>query len=133
MLTKYLTAVTTAFSPFNPRSGKTARNFLALLPPNARQTMTIDVQLLGQAQKNMPATMALKFSELAPPARKCTLATERSLARNLKRKANHISFYSISEDGKEMKLDLEQMKIKEIQSEVNRHSRSLLRQEELAG
>lgn len=32
-----------------------------------------------------------------------------------------------------MKLDLEQMKIKEIQSEVNRHSRSLLRQEELAG
>ena len=63
MLTKYLTAVTTAFSPFNPRSGKTARNFLALLPPNARQTMTIDVQLLGQAQKNTPATMALKFSE----------------------------------------------------------------------
>lgn len=75
MLTKYLTAVTTAFSPFNPRSGKTARNFLALLPPNARQTMNIDVQLLGQAQKNTPATMALKFSEFgAPPAETASLA-----------------------------------------------------------
>lgn len=38
-----------------------------------------------------------------------------------------------TEDGKEMKLDLEKMKIKDIQAEVNRHSRTLLRQEELNG
>jgi hypothetical protein len=62
MLTKYLTSVTTAFSPFNPKSGKTARNFLAMLPPNARSTMAIDVKLLPQAQKTLPATLALKFS-----------------------------------------------------------------------
>ena len=62
MLTKYLTSVTTAFSPFNPKSGKTARNFLAMLPPNARTTMAIDVKILSQAQKSLPATLALKFS-----------------------------------------------------------------------
>lgn len=37
------------------------------------------------------------------------------------------------EDGKEMNLDLEKLKIKEIQSEVDRHSRQLKRQEELNG
>ena len=98
MLTKYLTSVTTAFSPFNPKSGKTARNFLALLPPTAHKTMTIDVKVLSQAQKILPATLALKFK-----------------------------------DGKEMNLDLEKMKIREIQTEVDRHSRQLLRQEELNG
>lgn len=62
MLTKYLTSVATAFSPFNPKSGKTARNFLALLPPNARTTMTIDVKLLDRTKAVLPATLALKFS-----------------------------------------------------------------------
>lgn len=38
-----------------------------------------------------------------------------------------------AEDGKEMELDLEKMKIKEIQAEVDRHSRTLSRQEELKG
>ena len=38
-----------------------------------------------------------------------------------------------TEDGKEMNLDLEKMKIREIQTEVDRHSRQLLRQEELNG
>nr|POE49441.1 54s ribosomal protein l44, mitochondrial [Quercus suber] len=99
MLTKYITAVTTTFSPFNPRSGKTARNFLALLPPDARRNgMAIDVKMLGQAGAQTPATLALKFK-----------------------------------DGKEMHLDLEKMKMKEIQIEVDRHSRILRRQEELAG
>ncbi|KAF2088312.1 mitochondrial ribosomal protein L44 [Saccharata proteae CBS 121410] len=36
-------------------------------------------------------------------------------------------------DGKEMKLDLEKLKIRDIEEEVNRHSRMLNRQEELAG
>jgi hypothetical protein len=38
-----------------------------------------------------------------------------------------------TEDGKEMNLDLEKMKIREIQNEVDRHSRQLKRQEELNG
>jgi len=37
------------------------------------------------------------------------------------------------EDGKEMQLDLEKMKIKDIQVEVDRHSRILRRKEELSG
>ena len=36
-------------------------------------------------------------------------------------------------DGMEMELDLEKMKIKDIQEEVDRHSRVLRRKEELAG
>ena len=38
-----------------------------------------------------------------------------------------------TEDGKEMQLDLEKMKIKEVMIEVDRHSRMLGRQEELSG
>ena len=38
-----------------------------------------------------------------------------------------------TEDGKEMNIDLDKMKIREIQAEVDRHSRQLLRQEELNG
>lgn len=98
MLTKYITAVRATFSPFNARSGKTARNFLALLPPNVRSTMSVDVRVLGKDGKAGPASLALKFK-----------------------------------DGKEMQLDLEKMKIKDIQEEVDRHSRVLRRQEELTG
>ncbi|CZT19281.1 probable mitochondrial ribosomal protein L44 [Ramularia collo-cygni] len=98
MITKYITGVTTTFSPFNPRSGKTVRNFLASLPPNARSTMAISIKMLPQTQAQDPATLALKFK-----------------------------------DGKEMQLDLEKMKIKDIQTEVDRHSRVLRRAEDLAG
>lgn len=38
-----------------------------------------------------------------------------------------------AEDGKEMNLDLEKLKIKDVMEEVDRHSRMLSRQEELAG
>lgn len=62
MLTKFITGVTATFSPFNPRSGKTVRNFLALLPPNARSTMALNVNTLGRNEAAQPATLALKFS-----------------------------------------------------------------------
>lgn len=62
MITRFLTSVSTAFSPFNPKSGKTARNFLALLPPNARSTMKIDVKQLSRADADKPGLLALKFS-----------------------------------------------------------------------
>lgn len=41
--------------------------------------------------------------------------------------------FFLIEDGKEMKLDIEKMKIKEIQTEVDRHSRVLRRAEDLSG
>lgn len=37
------------------------------------------------------------------------------------------------EDGKEMNLDLSNMRITQVVEEVDRHSRSLARKEELAG
>jgi large subunit ribosomal protein L53 len=37
------------------------------------------------------------------------------------------------EDGKEMKLDLDKMRITEVVEEVDRHSRLLARKEELLG
>ncbi|WPH01592.1 Hypothetical protein R9X50_00444000 [Acrodontium crateriforme] len=98
MLTKYITSVTTAFSPFNPRSGKTVRNFLAMLPPNARSTMAIDVKMHDKSAIEAPTTLAVKFK-----------------------------------DGKEMKLDVEKLKLRDIQTEIDRHSRILRRQEELTG
>jgi large subunit ribosomal protein L53 len=73
MLTKYLTSVTTTFSPFNPRSGKTARNFLALLPPNARSTMAINITMLPKAQADAPASLAVKFSTFQHLAKKLGL------------------------------------------------------------
>lgn len=65
MLTKYLTSVSTTFSAFNPRSGKTVRNFLALLPPNARSKMAVEVKMLSRADSAQEASLVLKFSMLA--------------------------------------------------------------------
>jgi len=62
MITRFLTEVRTTFSPFNPKSGKTARNFLALLPPNARQSMKIDIKMMPKEDANKPSLLALKFS-----------------------------------------------------------------------
>ncbi|KAL1651316.1 39S ribosomal protein L44, mitochondrial [Diplodia intermedia] len=97
MITRFLTEVNTKFNPF-VRNAKTARNFLALLPPNARADgMKINAKVLPRLSKE-PTTLELKFK-----------------------------------DGKEMKLDLEKLKIREVEEEVNRHSRLLARQEELSG
>lgn len=71
MLTKYLTAVHATFSPFNARAGKTARNFLALLPPNARSTMAIDIKMMGKEGARSPARLGLKFSEFYLARRRC--------------------------------------------------------------
>ena len=108
MLTKYLTSVTTSFSPFNPKSGKTARNFLAMLPPNARSTLAIDVKMLSQAQKSVPATLALKFSAY----RTLFIILVKELSTD---------YMTFTEDGKEMNIDLEKMKIRDIQVEVDRN------------
>ncbi|RMZ02560.1 hypothetical protein D0862_05987 [Hortaea werneckii] len=105
MITKYITGITTSFSPFNPRSGKTIRNFLASLPPNARSTMRIGVKMFGQNDAAKPAILDLTFNQLT---------------REIK-----------IEDGREMKLDVEKMKFRDIQTEVDRHSRALRRKEEL--
>ncbi|KAI9720359.1 MAG: hypothetical protein M1812_002864 [Candelaria pacifica] len=61
MITKFITAVSTKFNPFNPRA-KTARVFLSLLPPNARQTMKVNTLLLPKASKEA-SNLSLKFKD----------------------------------------------------------------------
>lgn len=39
----------------------------------------------------------------------------------------------VAEDGKEMQLDTEKLKINDVEEEVDRHSRTLNRKAELAG
>lgn len=61
MITRFLTEVNTKFNPFM-RTAKTARNFLALLPPNARADgMKINAKMLPRFSKE-PTTLELKFS-----------------------------------------------------------------------
>lgn len=96
MITRFLTDVRAKFNPFSPR-GKTARLFLALLPPNARSSMKIETQILSRHSKE-PSVLFIKLK-----------------------------------DGKELNLDLEKMRITEVMTEVDRHSRLLARKDELSG
>ncbi|KAF2403849.1 mitochondrial ribosomal protein L44 [Trichodelitschia bisporula] len=61
MITRYLASVTTKFNPFTP-GAKTARVFLANLPPNARQNMQINTTVLPRASVE-PATLDIKFKD----------------------------------------------------------------------
>ncbi|KAF2835496.1 mitochondrial ribosomal protein L44 [Patellaria atrata CBS 101060] len=96
MITRFLTDVTVRFNPFTAPA-KTARTFLAHLPPNARSNMKINTALLPRTATG-PTKLFLKFK-----------------------------------DGKEMDLDLDKLKIKDVMVEVDRHARLLSRQEELSG
>ncbi|KAI9640868.1 39S ribosomal protein L44, mitochondrial [Ciborinia camelliae] len=61
MITRFITEVSTVFNPFSPKA-KTARLFLSVLPPNARQTMKIDTKILPRASKE-PSLVRLKFKD----------------------------------------------------------------------
>ncbi len=113
MITKFITEVKTVFNPFNPKA-KTARLFLSFLPPDARSTMKINTKLLPRASKE-PAVFQLKFSTFPSP---------------YEIKKSNVIFV---EDGKEMTLNAEKLGINGVMEEVDRHSRQLLRQEELNG
>ncbi|KAL7276043.1 39S ribosomal protein L44, mitochondrial [Rhizina undulata] len=96
MITRYLKNVTVHFNPFSPRA-RTARLFMSLLPPDARQSMRINTKILGQDSKE----------------------------------AGWVEV--VFKDGKEIKLDVSKMSIKDLVEEMDRHSRMLKRQDELAG
>ncbi|KAL1631529.1 39S ribosomal protein L44, mitochondrial [Diplodia seriata] len=142
MITRFLTEVNTKFNPF-VRNAKTARNFLALLPPNARADgMKINAKMLPRLSKE-PTTLELKFSksQIRPGAGKekgygCIGRLQemcRGQPSQITSKTRILTPCFFAEDGKEMKLDLEKLKIREVEEEVNRHSRLLARQEELSG
>ena len=114
MITRFITSVRTTFNPFSPY-GKTARSFLALLPPNARHSMKIDVKMLPRASQD-PASLGLSFSMSTLSIMYQVVWADQCGA----------------EDGKEMNLDLAKLKIKDITNEVDRHSRQLGRKEDLS-
>lgn len=59
-----MTEVTTRFNPFSPNA-RSARLFLSLLPPNARQTITVNTTLLPRTSTE-PSSLKVKFSTLEP-------------------------------------------------------------------
>jgi len=65
MLTRYITEVTTRFNPFSA-GAKSARLFLAGLPPRARQSgVVVTTQLLARTSKE-PSSLRVKFSTYTP-------------------------------------------------------------------
>lgn len=60
MITKFMTEVSTKFNPFSP-AARSARLFLSLLPPNARQTIAVKTTLLPRASTE-PSSLSVKFS-----------------------------------------------------------------------
>jgi large subunit ribosomal protein L53 len=124
MITKFITDVSTRFNPFSPRA-KTCRSFLSHLPPNARQTMKINAKLLPRDSKEA-SFLNLKFSR---SIRNCHEGGAIRVERTMLTRAALVS----TEDGKEMNLDTEKLKIRDVMEEVDRHSRMLHRQEALTG
>ncbi|MBE7182132.1 MAG: hypothetical protein INR71_13175 [Terriglobus roseus] len=61
MITRFLTSVTAKFNPFSP-GARTARTFLAMLPPTARADMAVDVKLLPRASPD-PPSLVLGFRD----------------------------------------------------------------------
>ncbi|KAI9695630.1 MAG: 39S ribosomal protein L44, mitochondrial [Bogoriella megaspora] len=61
MMTRFLTSVRTSFNPFCA-TARTARSFLALLPPNARKDMKIEIKTLPRASQD-PASLAVSFKD----------------------------------------------------------------------
>jgi large subunit ribosomal protein L53 len=121
MITRFLTDVRVTFNPFSLRS-KPARLFLSLIPPNARSDgMKVESKMLPRTSKE-PASLAVKFSMRNllhhPTLSCCTPQANLSLR---------------AEDGKEMQLDLDKMRITDVMEQVDRHSRQLARKEELSG
>jgi len=71
------------------------------------------------------------FLSLLPPNARQTMKINTTL---LPRNSREGSVLNLKfKDGKEMNLDTEKLKIKEVMEEVDRHSRILSRQEELTG
>src|SRR5437762_4543942 len=111
MITRFITNVSTKFNPFS-KCSKTIRSFLAMLPATAQRTMKINTTILPKLS-NEASILHLKFSMYSPGKPSYT--------------GSVLKAFPI-EDGKEMTLDAENMGIKDVMEEVNRHSRILSRQ-----
>lgn len=105
MKIKHLTTLTTSFNPF-ARHAKTPRLFLSLLPPSARNTVKVTVKQLSRSDTS-PSTLELGFKD---------------------GKVLKYSFRDVLPGDK-----MEQVKLKDVVEQVERHTRGLARKEELNG
>lgn len=90
--------------------------------------MKINTKILPRTSREK-SFVQVKFSMCAPK-RQPLLCEGMGKQRRI---CNITSTNIIAEDGKEMKLDSEQLGIKGVMEELDRHSRILARQEELTG
>jgi large subunit ribosomal protein L53 len=126
MITRFITEVNTKFNPFST-SSRATRLFLSYLPPNARASgMLINTTLLSRTSTE-PNSLSVKFSALysarRPPSPPVALRPPSQ---------HRTDMPVFTEDGKEMKLDGEALGIKGLIEEVDRHSRALQKQVDLA-
>lgn len=125
MQTRFLTSLRTTFNPFS-RASKVPRLFLALLPPNARQTLKISVTQLPRASTE-PSVLELGFKDGKEMRFVLGGQKQGGMAANGGNAALGETAGGIAVDeGKELKL-------KDVMEEVERHCRILGRKEELMG
>jgi large subunit ribosomal protein L53 len=91
--------------------------------------MSINAQLLPRASTE-PSSLHIKFSQCPIPSIHPSFFGQKRLDIAMAWWANR--GMKITEDGKEMKLDCEAMGIKSIIEEVDRHSRVLQKEADLA-
>lgn len=106
MQTRFLTSLSTTINPFSQLS-KTPRLFLALLPPDSRSRIKINVKQLARASPD-PSTLNLTFKD---------------------GKEMNFVFKDIDIAAKEA--GEEKIKLSDILEEVERHCRILGRKEDL--
>ena len=102
----HLTHLTAAFSPFRP-SSKTPRLLLSLIPPSA-QGLKISVTQLPQ-NTTLPSTLEVGFKD------------------------GEVMKWSFTDAAKEEGVGAEQLRLKDVVEQVERHTRKLRRAEELSG
>lgn len=105
MKTKHLTSLSASFNPF-ARHAKTPRLFLSLLPPSARSSVKVTVKQLPRSSTD-PSTLELSFKD------------------------GKVMKYSFRDPVPGDKID--QLKLKDVVEQVERHTRSLARKEDLTG
>ena len=113
MISRFITEVNTKFNPYSLKA-KTCRVFLAQFGPTAWPNVKFKTQMLPMTSQEK-SSLYIKFRMLPRPSFNPSSADLRE------------------EDGKEMKLDTDNLSFQDVTEEVDRHSRLLSRKAELAG
>lgn len=126
MITKHISACTTRFNPFKA-GARPCRVVLAQFGPEAFKTVKFDTKVLAAGSADKPR-LALKFSGFYPPPRGDGFS-----GHICKDDWARVDANAWTADGKEMEFDPVTVKVADIYTEVDRHSRMLNRKLELAG